>query len=61
MGQTLGTLRREINVLLDGGEAAVQQKTMNLVRVAAVDRGLNEMGYIVPGLGYAGDKLFGTS
>lgn len=27
---------------------------------AAVDRGLNEHGYILPGLGDAGDKLFGT-
>lgn len=28
--------------------------------VAAVDRQLNEHGYIVPGLGDAGDRLFGT-
>jgi uracil phosphoribosyltransferase len=28
--------------------------------VAAVDRGLNERGYILPGLGDAGDRLFGT-
>ena len=27
---------------------------------AAIDRGLNEHGYIVPGLGDAGDRLFGT-
>ena len=27
---------------------------------AAVDRGLNEKGYIVPGLGDAGDRLYGT-
>ena len=27
---------------------------------AAIDRGLNESGYIVPGLGDAGDRLFGT-
>ncbi|MGL6028494.1 MAG: uracil phosphoribosyltransferase [Legionella sp.] len=27
---------------------------------AAVDRGLDEKGYIVPGLGDAGDRLFGT-
>lgn len=27
---------------------------------AAVDRGLNDKGYIVPGLGDAGDRLFGT-
>jgi uracil phosphoribosyltransferase len=30
------------------------------VVVAAVDRGLNERGFIVPGLGDAGDRLFGT-
>jgi uracil phosphoribosyltransferase len=30
------------------------------VVVAAVDRELNERGYIVPGLGDAGDRLYGT-
>jgi uracil phosphoribosyltransferase len=30
------------------------------VVVAAVDRELNEKGYIVPGLGDAGDRLYGT-
>jgi uracil phosphoribosyltransferase len=28
--------------------------------VASVDQGLNEVGYIVPGLGDAGDRLYGT-
>ena len=27
---------------------------------AAIDERLNEYGYIVPGLGDAGDRLFGT-
>lgn len=27
---------------------------------AALDEGLNELGYIVPGLGDAGDRMFGT-
>ena len=27
---------------------------------ASVDQGLNEHGYIIPGLGDAGDKIFGT-
>jgi uracil phosphoribosyltransferase len=27
---------------------------------ASIDRGLNEKGYIVPGLGAAGDRLYGT-
>ena len=30
------------------------------IYVAKVDRGLNEKGYILPGLGDAGDRLFGT-
>ena len=30
------------------------------VVVAAIDRGLNERGFIVPGLGDAGDRLYGT-
>ncbi len=38
------------------------QETHPEVRIytAALDRGLNEVGYIVPGLGDAGDRLFGT-
>jgi uracil phosphoribosyltransferase len=31
-----------------------------VVYCAALDRGLNEQGYILPGLGDAGDRLFGT-
>ena len=31
------------------------------VVLAALDRGLNEKGYILPGLGDAGDRLFGTA
>jgi len=31
-----------------------------LIYTASVDRQLNERGYIVPGLGDAGDRLFGT-
>jgi uracil phosphoribosyltransferase len=30
------------------------------IYVASVDQGLNEVGYILPGLGDAGDKIFGT-
>jgi uracil phosphoribosyltransferase len=30
------------------------------VYVAAIDRELNDHGYILPGLGDAGDRLFGT-
>ena len=31
-----------------------------IVYACALDRGLNEHGYILPGLGDAGDRLFGT-
>lgn len=31
------------------------------VFTAAIDRGLNDHGYILPGLGDAGDRLFGTA
>lgn len=30
------------------------------IYLAALDDGLNELGYIIPGLGDAGDRLFGT-
>jgi uracil phosphoribosyltransferase len=31
-----------------------------MVYTGALDRKLNEKGYIVPGLGDAGDRMFGT-
>ena len=31
-----------------------------VVITAAVDQGLNNVGYIVPGLGDAGDRIYGT-
>lgn len=43
------------------GIAAVQKAHPDVdIFVAAVDERLNEHGYIVPGLGDAGDRLFGT-
>jgi len=30
------------------------------IYTAAIDRELNEQGYILPGLGDAGDRIFGT-
>jgi uracil phosphoribosyltransferase len=43
------------------GIAAVQQAHPDVdIYVAAVDEKLNSHGYIVPGLGDAGDRLFGT-
>lgn len=43
------------------GIAALQEACPDLsIYVACVDRCLNERGYILPGLGDAGDRLFGT-
>ncbi len=43
------------------GIEAVQQAHPDVdIHIAAVDDRLNEQGYILPGLGDAGDKLFGT-
>ncbi len=43
------------------GIKAVQERHPDVdIYVAAVDDHLNENGYIIPGLGDAGDKLFGT-
>lgn len=40
-------------------EKAVEGKTVTIV-LGALDERLNEVGYIVPGLGDAGDRLYGT-
>ncbi len=45
-------------MLATGGSAAQHQDVD--IYVAAIDEKLNEKGYIVPGLGDAGDRLFGT-
>lgn len=43
------------------GIKAVQEKHPDVdIYVCEVDRCLNEHGYILPGLGDAGDRLFGT-
>ncbi len=43
------------------GIEAVQKRHPDVdIHIAAVDDHLNEQGYIIPGLGDAGDKLFGT-
>ena len=44
----------------EGVEAFTKAHPDVPVVTAAVDERLNEMGYIVPGLGDAGDRLFGT-
>ena len=43
------------------GVKKVQEKHPDLdIYLAALDEKLNEVGYIVPGLGDCGDRLFGT-
>ena len=43
------------------GIAAVQAAHPDVdIYVAALDERLNDHGYIVPGLGDAGDRIFGT-
>ncbi|HZD79947.1 MAG TPA: uracil phosphoribosyltransferase, partial [Actinomycetota bacterium] len=43
------------------GLAKMQQEHPDVpIFTAAVDRQLNERGYILPGLGDFGDRLFGT-
>lgn len=43
------------------GLAKVEQEHPDVeIYVAAIDEKLNEVGYILPGLGDAGDKIFGT-
>lgn len=56
---------RQIKVLVlvaaPEGIAALEQAHPDVeLYTAAIDQKLNEKGYIIPGLGDAGDKLFGT-
>lgn len=44
----------------EGLEAVEKEHPSMDLYVAAIDDHLNEKGYIIPGLGDAGDKLFGT-
>ena len=45
----------------EGVRRMTEQHADVRIVTAAVDDGLNEVGYIVPGLGDFGDRLFGTS
>jgi uracil phosphoribosyltransferase len=73
---TGGTLTATIDLLKEGGCQRIRglflvaapeglQKVEELhpdvdIYVAAIDERLNDVGYILPGLGDAGDKIFGT-
>jgi uracil phosphoribosyltransferase len=45
----------------EGVQALARAHPTLPIYLAALDRGLNDQGYIVPGLGDAGDRLFGTT
>lgn len=54
-------IRAMVLVAAPEGIAAVEAAHPDvLLFTASVDQGLNEHGYILPGLGDAGDKIFGT-
>jgi uracil phosphoribosyltransferase len=44
----------------EGIERVLDEHPDVRIVVAAIDRGLNEHGFIVPGLGDAGDRLYAT-
>jgi uracil phosphoribosyltransferase len=44
----------------EGIEALVNEHPDVDIYLASIDERLNEHGYILPGLGDAGDKIFGT-
>lgn len=54
-------IRVMVLVAAPEGIAKVEAKHPDVrIFTAAIDDGLNEQGYIVPGLGDAGDKIFGS-
>ncbi|MCI8468920.1 MAG: uracil phosphoribosyltransferase, partial [Eggerthellaceae bacterium] len=56
-----GTIKLMVLVAAPEGIQAVLDSDPDVrVYTCAVDEGLNENAYIVPGLGDAGDRIFGT-
>ncbi len=54
-------IRALVLVAAPEGIAAVDRAHPDVrIFTASIDQGLNEQGYILPGLGDAGDKIFGT-
>ena len=56
---------REIRAMVlvaapEGIKAVAEAHPDVIIYTASIDQGLNENGYIIPGLGDAGDKIFGT-
>lgn len=56
---TFRKLAEEVTILICGEAMQNKHPDVNLY-VGCLDRGLNKHGYIVPGLGDAGDRIFGT-
>jgi len=55
------SIRALVLVAAPEGIEAVQKAHPDVeLYTAAIDSHLNEKGYIIPGLGDAGDKIFGT-
>ncbi len=44
----------------EGVDAVMKHHSDVEIYTASLDKGLNDQGYIIPGLGDAGDRLFGT-
>lgn len=60
-GRGAGNVRLMVLVAAPEGIRRVQAEHPDVdIYTAAVDEGLNDHGYILPGLGDAGDRLFGT-
>ena len=60
-GEDVPLLLRALAPLLAKPEGPIFLDCKLNADVAALDEGLNAMGFIVPGLGDAGDRQFGTS
>ena len=66
LGQSLAWAAELVAGVLEGGNLTDAYERMQAahpdvdIYVAHIDEKLNDHGYIVPGLGDAGDRLFGT-
>ena len=58
-GQGFAYFASEVEKLAKDGQLASAHPDVQIY-CASLDRELNSMGYILPGLGDAGDRLFGT-
>ena len=61
LGVSVKDIRAMVLVAAPEGIAAVEKAHPDVqIYTASIDERLNEHGYIIPGLGDAGDKIFGT-